>query len=120
MIPIKRNLPFPLLLSGVLQSFLFNIVAGGVGLCFLVFGVVADWIVLTVVGVLVLVFYILASVRNPIRTLSKPSEEIGETEFDEIVDAVLHGEKKFSFSLYKRVVFALEDRIQQKNPDGRE
>ncbi len=120
MIPIKRNLPFPLLLSGVLQSFLFNLVAGIVGVCFLVFGIVADWIVLTIVGVLALMFYVLVSVRNPIRTLFKLSEEVGETEFDEIVDAALHNEKKPGLSLYKRVVFALEDRIQQKNPDGEE
>ena len=108
------------MLSGVLQSFLFNIVVGIVGLCFLVFGFVADWIVLTFVGALAIAFYILISVRNPIRTLSKLSEEAGETEFDETVDAVLHGEKKPGLSLYKRAVFALEDRIQQQNQNREE
>lgn len=108
------------MLSGVLQSFLFNIVVGIVGLCFLVFGFVADWIVLTIVGALAIAFYILISVRNPIRTLSKLSEEAGETEFDETVDAVLHGEKKPGLSLYKRAVFALEDRIQQQNQNREE
>lgn len=120
MVQIKRKLPFPLLLSGVLQSFLFNIVVGIVGLCFLVFGFVADWIVLTIVGALAIAFYILISVRNPIRTLSKLSEEAGETEFDKTVDAVLHGEKKPGLSLYKRAVFALEDTIRQRDPDWKE
>ena len=117
---MKRNLPFPVLLSGVLQSFLFNMVVGIVGLCFLVFGFVADWMILKILGALILAFYILLSILNPIRTVVRLSREISEVEFDEVIDAAIHGEKKAGLSLYKRVVFALEDKIQQKNPQENE
>lgn len=108
------------MLSGVLQSFLFNMVVGIVGICFLVFGFVADWMILKILGALILGGYILLSILNPIRTVARLSREISEVEFDEVIDAAIHGEKKAGLSLYKRVVFALEDKIQQKNPQENE
>lgn len=118
---MKRKYPFSFLLSGFMQGLLLNVVAGAVGLCFLVFGFLASFSVLTIIGALVLVFFLVMSVVLPVRLFREASKQITVAEWEEILDAVFDSEEKNVLSSYRRVLTAIEKKAEKNagNTAGR-
>lgn len=106
---MKRKIPFAVIWSGIfgtLREYFFLMVVGGA--IFLMIGIMAKLFVFTVLGIGVLLMYLYLSIVPTIRSLQEASSNIDDLRLQEIIDAELHSQKKSRYSLYERVMIALD------------
>lgn len=107
-----KKFPFSVIFSGILSWLLTGIVAGVVGISFLVFGFIASYNLFKILGVAVLAFYIVISVVNPIRSLSQLTNELSDAELDAVIEETLAARRMKDY--FKGVMTAADERLRQR------
>lgn len=101
------------LLSGLFGGIRISWVAAVVGIAFLAFGFTSSLLLFKVLGALVLLFFIIITVKPIIDNHLCFRKEIGAEEFQELIGEVYNSESNGSFTFFERVSFAAEKRIQE-------
>lgn len=109
---IKYRLPFAVVCSCIIDTLLSLFVAGAVGFLFLLFGLIANFLIMTIIGAVVLVWYLLWMPFSTLRQIQKDADIIGNLRMEEIIDAAQHSQTNSRRSLIHRVLAGMEKELQ--------
>lgn len=100
--------PFPLLFSGMIHGLLANIAVGLAGICFFIFGFIASLLFLEILGVFIFIFYLIISIIQPARCISKVLKTMNPYQLERLMNNVFYAQRKIGRSAYQRFMTAAE------------
>ena len=80
--------------------------------CSCFFGLIANFLIMTIIGAVVLVWYLLWMPFSTLRQIQKDADIIGNLRMEEIIDAAQHSQTNSRRSLIHRVLAGMEKELQ--------